>query len=163
MTTKAFISSFCMNQLNFIHQRSVTSLLLSDSKYSKRTISAHSVACSRTPTCSNNCACSEGACRLRYCDNHAQKMQWRARLIQETTDCDSVQTLLTLSSALARAPFLSCLRDVHALILPRTQQVDLPKVYMLLVVALNLSEGCGVQTCSVISYTKRLDHVCAFA
>ena len=87
------MSSFCMNQLNFIHQRSVTPLLPSDSKYSKRTILAHSVACSRTPSYSNNCACSEGVHRVctRYCDNHAQKMQKRARLIQEAINLDSIK------------------------------------------------------------------------
>ena len=72
--TKAFMSSFYTSQLNFIHQRSVRPLFHSDSKYSKRTIPAHSVTCSRMPSYSNNCACSEGACRVRYCDNHAQKM-----------------------------------------------------------------------------------------
>ena len=63
---------------------------------------------------------------VRYCDNHAQKMQYTARLIQEdiATDGDSVQTLLTLSSAPARVPFSSYLRGVQALILPRTQ-IDL--------------------------------------
>ena len=56
---------------------------------------------------------------------------------REATDRDSVQTSLTLSSASARTPFSNYLRDFQALILLRTQQIDLPIVYMLLVVALN--------------------------
>ena len=131
-----------MNQLKFIHQWSVTPLFHPDSKYSKRTILAHSIACSRMPPYSNNWVCSEGAHHMHYWDSHAQKMQKRARPIREATDRDSVQTPLTLSSAPARVPFSSYLRDIQALILPSSQQVDLPTVYMLLVVMLNLSEGC---------------------
>ena len=90
-----------------------------------------------------------------------RKCNREPRLIREATNRDSVQTLLTLSSGPARVPFSSYLRDVQALILPRTQ-VDLPTVNMPLVVVLNLSEGCGIRMRSV-SYMKRLDHVCAFA
>ena len=73
--TKAFISSFCMNQVNFIHQSSVTPLFHSDSKFFKWAISVHFVACSRMLSYSNNCVCSEGVCHVHYCDNHTQKMQ----------------------------------------------------------------------------------------
>ena len=58
-----------------VYQRSVTSLFHSDSKYSKSTILAHSVACSRMLSYYIDCTCSEGTRRVRYCDNHAQRMQ----------------------------------------------------------------------------------------
>ena len=115
-----------MNQLNFIHQRFVTPLFHSHSKYSKRIILTHSVACSRTFSYSNNCACSEGvaACVTvtitpRKCNRELGRCE-RLPIVIQYKHCWHC-----MSSAPARAHFSSYLCDVQALILPRIQEVDL--------------------------------------
>ena len=87
--------------------------------FQKDYFGAFSCYCSRMPSYCNNCACSESVCRIHYCDSTTRPRKYNRELQRPRPirNCDSVQTSLTVSSAPARAPFSSYLRDVQALAL----------------------------------------------